>query len=408
MSATALRLTKTKTPGVYSRGGRYVVRFRDPSGKQRKRFAKTYKEAVRLKSALATDVDRGEYREQSRVRFADYAAEWSETYQGRTSRGIREQTRSDYRSLLERDATPFFGRYRLAEIEPRDVKAFVSQLAARGLEPTSIRKVLAPVRALFATAVEEGLIRSNPAAGVRVAMPENSDDEATGAGVKALSEAELVAVLERVPSEWRLFFNFLAQSGLRIGEAVELRWSDIDLGQGTLRVRRRFYRGHVDAPKSRYGKRQLRLSPALARALWELRKESRAADDELVFTAERGGRVDTSNLMSRVLKPAAVETGLGEWVMTKNGRRADTWVGFHTFRHTCATILFGRGWNAVQVQRWLGHHSPSFTLDRYVGLLDEDVPEPTFFDDVASAWGSESARSSETAVRLPRRARRPA
>jgi hypothetical protein len=49
-------------------------------------------------------------------------------------------------------------------------------------------------------------------------------------------------------------------------------------------------------------------------------------------------------------------------------------------RHTCATILFRRGWNAVQVQRWLGHHKPSFTLDTCVHLLDEDVPEPSFFD----------------------------
>jgi integrase len=77
----------------------------------------------------------------------------------------------------------------------------------------------------------------------------------------------------------------------------------------------------------------------------------------LVFTGERGGRIDQSNLMTRVLKPAAVEAGLGEWVRESDGTlRADTWVGFHTFRHTCATILFRSGWNAVQVQRWLGHH----------------------------------------------------
>ncbi len=69
----------------------------------------------------------------------------------------------------------------------------------------------------------------------------------------------------------------------------------------------------------------------------------------------------------------------------KQKRRADTWVGFHTFRHTCATVLFRRGWNAVQVQRWLGHHKPSFTLDTYVHLLEEDVPEPTFFDELTSA-----------------------
>ncbi|HEX5468900.1 MAG TPA: tyrosine-type recombinase/integrase, partial [Gaiellaceae bacterium] len=93
-----------------------------------------------------------------------------------------------------------------------------------------------------------------------------------------------------------------------------------------------------------------------------------AGEDELVFTASGGARIDPSNLMSRVLKPAARAAGVGDWV------------GFHTFRHTCATLLFRHGWNAVQVQRWLGHHKPSFTLDVYVHLLDEDVPEPAFFD----------------------------
>jgi hypothetical protein len=63
--------------------------------------------------------------------------------------------------------------------------------------------------------------------------------------------------------------------------------------------------------------------------------------------------------------------------------RADSWVGFHTFRHTCATILFRAGWNAVQVQRWLGHHKPSFTLDTYVHLLPEDLPEPVVFEDLS-------------------------
>src|SRR6478609_7960513 len=53
-----------------------------------------------------------------------------------------------------------------------------------------------------------------------------------------------------------------------------------------------------------------------------------------------------------------------------------TWVGFHTFRHTCATMLFAQGRNAVQVQRWLGHHSPAFTLATYVHLLDGDLGGP--------------------------------
>ena len=53
-----------------------------------------------------------------------------------------------------------------------------------------------------------------------------------------------------------------------------------------------------------------------------------------------------------------------------------SWVGFHTFRHTCASLLFAEGRNAVQVQRWLGHHSPRSTLSTYVHLLQGDLGEP--------------------------------
>jgi integrase len=195
-------------------------------------------------------------------------------------------------------------------------------------------------------------------------------------------ERLLATVAETAP-RWRLFFVVLAWSGLRIGELIELRWRDVDLGQGTMHVRRRYHASRVGPPKSRYGRRRLRLTPELARGLWRLRAETKAGDDELVFTVPGGARVDASNLMSRVLKPAAVDAGLGEWVRDGRRLRAKSWVGFHTFRHTCATVLFLQGWNAVQVQLWLGHHKPSFTLDTYVHLLPKDVPEPTFFDALA-------------------------
>jgi integrase len=102
--------------------------------------------------------------------------------------------------------------------------------------------------------------------------------------------------------------------------------------------------------------------------------------------------------MSRVLKPAAVEAGLGEWVHV-NGRRdrAETWVGFHSLRHTCATILFRHGLNAKQVQMWLGHHSPAFTLATYVHLLPDDLPDPAFLDEL-TVDGAESGRAEERAA----------
>jgi integrase len=112
--------------------------------------------------------------------------------------------------------------------------------------------------------------------------------------------------------------------------------------------------------------------------------------------------------MSRVLKPAAVEAALGTWVKTKRGRRAETWVGFHTFRHTCATVLFRSGWNAAQVCRQLGHSDPGFTLRRYVHLLDTDLPEPTVLaaaeaSGVGNGWATrqaETGRNDKVAERV--------
>lgn len=362
------KLTKTATPGIFKRGGRYVVTGRDPNGRPVKRFARTLTEARDVKASQRADVSRGEYRERSKVTFAEYARTWVETYTGRTSRGIEAHTLADYRARLERDAVPFFGRMRLSAIEPSDLKAFAASVAARGVKLNTVRLSVAPVRALLATAHEDGLLRSNPAAGLRLlaqvrqAVDVGDEDEDA---VKALAPNELTALLAAIPDESRLFFTFLSQTGLRIGEAIELRWRDCDLGQRWLDVRRRYYRGSIGRPKGRK-MRRVRITEAMARDLWALRKATKAGDDDLVFTAEQGGRIDGSNLMRRVLKPAGRASGVGDWV------------GFHSFRHTTATMLFRGGWNAVQVQRFLGHSDPGFTLRRYVHLLPEDLPEPKF------------------------------
>lgn len=378
----------TRYPGIYKRGNRYSFTYRDPSGRQKWGSARTETEARTARAAQIADVARGEYRFLARVTFAEYAPRWIASYRGRTARGIGPDTLHDYRRTLGLDeagnptgggAVGYFGRTLLAEIGAPELRGFADHVGSRGVKRDTVRLALAPVKALLATAHEDGLIRSNPAAGLRNLLPADVEREAEK--VKALAPEALRALLDATPEAWRLFFGFLAESGLRIGEAVELRWRDVDLGSRWLTVERRYYRGRVGLPKGRKSRR-VPLSEMMARHLWELRKATRAADDDLVFTAGGGARIDTSNLMTRVLKPAAVEAGLGEWVKTKGGQRAETWVGFHSFRHTCATMLLRSGWNAPQVQRMLGHSDPGFTLRRYVHLLDADLPEPSFLADL--------------------------
>ncbi|MGI9020500.1 MAG: site-specific integrase [Solirubrobacterales bacterium] len=168
----AASMEETRHPGIFKRGSRYVVVYK-VDGRQRKESARTLDEARRLKAARMTDRDRGEFQEQSRVKFRAYAEEWIDRYQGNGRRGFTENTRDEYRRDLERYAIPFFddrlGRT-LAPITPRDVAKWIGWLCEQPnnrnggkLADQSIRRIVAPTRSCLATAKREGMIRPAPA-----------------------------------------------------------------------------------------------------------------------------------------------------------------------------------------------------------------------------------------------------
>jgi integrase len=357
-SARKDRLVRTSVPGVYKRGGRYCVRYR-VRGEERKRYVGTFEEARRLKASITTAIAQGTYRELAPTPFKEYAAEWIGSYAGRTTTGLRDSTRDSYRPSV-RAAIAYFGGRCLADIEPRDCRGFVAWLQdprkqKRALSSATVRKHLAVLKLLLATAVEDGLLRHSPAAHTRVPRPAEATLEPTRA--RTLDRQQLAAVLDALDPGWRLFFALLAVTGLRIGEALELRWRDVEFGAKRLRVRRQVAKdGTVSPPKTRTGMREVPLSTSVCQRLWRLR----GAPDALLFTSPRGLHVDRRWLRRYVLDPATQEAGV-------------PWVTFHTFRHTCASLLFAAGKTPKQVQMWLGHADPAFTLRVYVHLMDDGL-----------------------------------
>ena len=226
---------------------------------------------------------------------------------------------------------------------------------------------------MLATAHEEGLIRSNPAAGLRIAQ--RIQPEADAEQAKALTPAELRCLLAELPPAWRLFVEFLAHTGLRISEAVALRWGDIDFGHSRVQVRRRLYLGNLAPPKSRFGRRDIPLTAGMTRRHNPLALGTPQAPGchprGTLFPSKTGAPLDPSNVFS----PRA---------QTRRQTRRRALAGFHTLRHTCATMRFRQGYNAKQVQVWLGHHSPAFTLATYVHLLPDDLPQPQFLDQLTA------------------------
>jgi len=384
----AAKLERTNTPGVFrrhakgcAREGRcdcsYVVTWR-AHGRPHTATYRTAAEAREAKRANESDVARGEFTAPARVTLREYAVEWVDRYQGTGRRGFREQTRDEYRRLLTRYALRYFPpRLPLTEVTPRMVADYIGWLVRQPsrhggtLSDSAVRNALGPLSACLRTARREGLIRHNPA--TEAVLPDRDTAEENEARPFPNDEGRSIMelVVDLVHSDHRLMFELLAATGVRRSELIAFEGRHLALDgdqphvkvrQGAVRLRKRGRAGGgvvLGDLKSRHARREVPIPLPLADRLRTLD----TAPDAPVFANQQGKMLDPDNLYQRVLSPACEEAGV-------------EWAGFHTFRHTVASQLFAEGRNVVQVQRWLGHHAPSFTLDTYVHLLENDLGEP--------------------------------
>jgi integrase len=231
------------------------------------------------------------------------------------------------------------------------------------LTDATVANIVIPLRAALRTANREGLIRHNPSQGLALPHREEFADEEEK--IKVFSREQLAGVLAMAPEPNKLLFEVLATCGLRISEAIALQrlHLQIDGSAPEVCVRRAMVKGRIEPPKTKYGRREVRLPAPL---VYRLRAHLAALEDQdstaLVFTNRDGNPIEPGNLRRRALKPLAEEVDA-------------PWAGFHTFRHTFASLHLSRGTNLLQLSRALGHHSAAFTLSRYTHLLPgEEAP----------------------------------
>jgi integrase len=200
-----------------------------------------------------------------------------------------------------------------------------------------------------------------------------------------MSRDELARLLAQIPDERRLFFELLAHTGLRISEGLGLQWRDVRFGgKPMVAVRRQVCRGLERGLKTPNARRDLPLAPGMARRLWTTHRDHEP--HEPLFATVRGEPrpLRESTLRRDALEPAREAAGL-------------EWVTFHSFRHTCASLLFESGKNIRQVSDWLGHADPAFTLKTYVHLIDGGLGDVAFLDAAVTPRRETTLRSpSET------------
>jgi integrase len=345
-------LLRTLHPSVYRRGLRSVVVYRSDGRQHKETQARAGRDGPTLHA---------------------YALAWVERYRGSGHDSVREQTREEYRRLLSTFALRYFDRdRRLADVDRRALQGFVTWLTdspSRGrLSDSSIINALTPLRVCLDAAEAEHLVAENPARSLTVPRRRGGRRWASSES-HFLTRTQLAGLLlDEIPDEHAALFDLVASTGLRISEAIALRWCDLDLDRDPprLRVHRAIVNGVVSAPKSRHGARTVPLADDLASRLRACRR-SDSADDDLVFPSLSGCPLNPNNLRNRVLRPAAERAGL-------HG------VGLHTLRHTCASLLIEKGASPIRLQRWMGHHSAAYTLEAYGHLIDGELGSPLDLD----------------------------
>jgi integrase len=308
-------------------------------------------------------------------------AEVGERYVAHLERtGRKRSTTIAVRMCLRAHLVPFFGDKSIAAITHNDVGDLINVLEVdKELAPKSIHNYVGTLSALFNFAMgpRRRWASQNPCQGAELPKVAESVE------IRWLDLAEVDLLVEHAQSGDyeqidRALYRTAAMTGLRQGEAIALRWRDVDWLAARIRVRQNYVRGEFGTPKSRRSTRSVPMADEVAGELDRLAKASpRAGDDDLVFADPRTGGP---------LERAAV---LRRYRHALKGARLDKSHRFHDLRHTFGTRMAAAGVPIRTLQEWMGHRDQATTL-RYADY----APSPHEAEMVAAAF----ARQRSTPV----------
>lgn len=309
-------------------------------------------------------LDVGDFVEPSSVRLGEYLTEWLD---GPVQLKVRESTLHGYRRLLDRYVMKSdVATMPLARLTTQQIEALYATLSAKGLSARTVRFTHSVLHAALKKAERDRRILRNPATGATLPRQVRTEMQV----LTVAQKARLLAVSEATGNKWHALWHLLANSGLRPGEALALRWSEVAADR--VQVWATLVRGlpgggwKLTEPKTTGSRRTVTLPEGTMQALaWhrvrqEAEKEtagSRYVDHGLVFAGELGQPLDLKNVTLRHFKPL-----LDAYYPLPR-------IEVYALRHTHATHLLSMNVPVKVVSERLGHASAMMTLNVYAHLL---------------------------------------
>lgn len=331
----------------------YLARWRDDSGRQKKKTFVRKVDAQRFVIQLDSSLLSGTYTDPSEGRVL--LDEWAKTWLGSRAH-LKPSTRTRYESLLRKHVLPRFGRTPLSRITHADVTTWCSQMTSDGYAPGTVRQAHRVLSLMLTLALRDGRLAKNPCVGVPLPRARRNSHG-------YLSVHELHALADAAGDQ-RLAILVLGYTGLRFGELVALRVRNVDLMRRRLTISEAAteVKGHlVWGTTKTHQTRTVALPRFLADELATHLANRRP--DDLAFTATRGGPLRLNVWRKVHFRPACQAAGLANL----------TDLRVHDLRHTAASLAISAGANVKVVQQMLGHASAAMTLDVYAGLFQTDM-----------------------------------
>ena len=338
-----------------------VVELGWENGKRRRKYCygKTRREVAEKMTRLLATQQQGLSPTDERQRVGAYLTWWATEVMPTQ---VRPSTRVRHQCIVRLHLVPALGRHTMARLSPAHVQQLLAAKTAEGLSPRTVGYVHAVLHHALEQAFRWGMVPRNVASLVKPPRAERSE-------VVPLSPDQARRLLKTAEGDrlYALYAVALAV-GLRQGEALGLHWEDVDLDEGTLRVRVALQRiaGRLEfvEPKTARSRRTVVLpahSVDVLRAHRRQQAQERLAagsawhDDGLVFATTIGTPLDARNV-TRQFRAMCARADVGQ-------------PRFHDLRHTCASLLLAQNVHPRVVMDVLGHSQISLTLDTYSHVM---------------------------------------
>ena len=341
--------------------GRYTAGHDPVTGKQifKNVLGKTQPEVKeKLKKALV-EAGQVDFTKSGKYTVGTWMDEWFENV---AKIKVRPSSHQTYKGYIDNHIKPNIGNIPLEKLTTMDLQKFYRKLLTKGrverieaenqpkgLSAKTVRNINQVISSAMDLAIAQKIILTNPTNACELPKVEHQE-------MQTIPAEQLQAFLDeaRATGVYEMYYIELA-TGLRRGELLGLKWSDIDWKNGIIKVRRQIARidGEiVEAPlKTKNSYRAVTISPQAVEVLKQQKEKTKELKDPYIFPSPNGGPISpdsVNNMLKRVLERAGIPK-----------------VRFHDLRHTFATIALQNGVDIKTVSGMLGHFSAGFTLDTY-------------------------------------------